>query len=173
MAKLKKPIDTSKTEGQNVAPEGKYTLVATKTEIKSSQSNKDNKYIAVFFKIAKGQFKGMAIFNNYNYWNENETAQNMARVQWKNLILAIFGKDKVINDTDEILNRPFDVELGIKEDDFGKKNVIKKYISSDETSEPEKKKKDKKKDKMKESAWADDENEPKKGKKKDKKNKKK
>lgn len=167
MAKLKKGIDTSKIEGSNVAPEGDYVLVATKTEIKKSANNPNNEYIAVSFKIAKGPYKGMMIFNNFNFWNDNESAQNIGRMQWKNLVLAIFGQDLKMSDTDEILNKPFAAELSIKEDDYGKKNIIKKYLVNDDEPDENGKDKKKKKEKMsKESAWAEDEQ--KKEKKKDK-----
>lgn len=169
MAKLPKKVKTEKFEKANTAPDGKYRFKISKAEVKSSQKNEDNQYLALNLKAIEGERKGFGVFENYNLWNDNETAQKMAEVSFKNLILAIFGCDMEISNTDELTGKTFYAEIGTKEDQFGPKNYIKKYVT-EETKE-----KKKKGEKEVPNDWNDEEEETenKNNKKKDKKKKKK
>ncbi|CAK9015901.1 Putative DNA repair helicase RadD, partial [Durusdinium trenchii] len=86
-------------------PAGEYAFIAEKEELKNSQANPSNRYIAVQFSILEGPHAGRKIFGNFNMWNSNETAQRLGRAEFKSLCQAV-GVPSPKN-TVEILNRPF------------------------------------------------------------------
>lgn len=182
MAKFKKPINTADVEDDACAPEGKYKILIKKVEIKQSSSNSDNSYLNCQCQIAAGKYKGMTFFNMFNLWNSNDNAKRMSEASFKKMVLAIFGEDKTIKDTDQLVGKAFLAELAIDDNaDFGKRNKIKKYIveetaakedDGEEEEAPKNKKKkavEEKEEETADEAWA----KPKKKKDKDKKKKKK
>ena len=125
MAKIKRPVDTGDFEESVCAPAGKYRVLIKKAEEKKSESSGAT-YLAVQFEIAKGKFKGASIFEIYNLWNDNQTAKRMAEASFKTLVMGIYGKDRTIDDTDQLVGKAVEVELIIKDDaNYGKQNKVK------------------------------------------------
>lgn len=108
-------------------PIGEYVAIITKTEQRPSKKNPANQYVQVDFKVIDGPYKNRVIFDFLNLVNENEKAVEIAQRKLSGIIRAV-GLHK-IQDTDELVNRPLVLSLGIRKgtDGYDDQNDIKEY----------------------------------------------
>lgn len=99
--------DPSQGDGQ--LPAGVHTVIATSAEAKQSQSNAANAYIQLTLRIADGPHAGSSGPLRFNMRNQNAQAQDIAYRQLSALCHAIGVLQ--VTDTDQLLNKPFKVEV--------------------------------------------------------------
>lgn len=110
-----------------VMPKGEYTLKGVEAEDKETK-NGDGTYIAATFEVVKGEYAGRKIWQNFNVTNPNEKAEKIGREQITGWARAC-GKPNA-QDTDELLERPFQCKLGIEKGTGGysDKNKIDSFL---------------------------------------------
>lgn len=103
-------------------PDGAYKVMVTKEEKKESKAG--DYYLQVFFEVVEGEYKGQNVIQNYNIWNSNVQAANIAKSAIKKIAIAT-GKE--VNPTNPMKGRVLTIEV-VQNGDF--KN-IKKYSLAD------------------------------------------
>lgn len=130
-------FDTTEYESSGgdfeVMPKGEYTLKATEAELKNTKAG-DGKYLAVTFEVVKGQYTGRKVWQNFNVVNKNAKAEQIGREQVSGWARAA-GKPNA-NDSDQLLERPFNCNLGIEKGTGGysDKNIIKSFVTGESKS---------------------------------------
>lgn len=120
--------DTGATGGSyDPIPEGEYVLKALDAEEKTT-SKGDGSYIKVKFEVAKGEYSGRLLWQNFNINNPSEKAQRIGRQQlvaWA----AACGKPDA-DDTDKLLDKPFRADVTIEKGTGGysDSNRIKAFL---------------------------------------------
>ena len=125
-----------------VMPKGEYTLKATEADLKNTKAG-NGKYLSVTFEVVKGQYTGRKVWQNFNIVNPNEKAERIGREQVSGWARAA-GKPNA-NDSDQLLERPFNCILDIEKGTGGysDKNIITSFVTGDapaKTSAPAEKK---------------------------------
>ena len=126
-------FDISETEYNErgefeIIPKGtEVTLKATEAEEKKTSAGTGS-YIAVTFEVTKGEHVGRKIWQNFNVHNPNDKAEKIGREQIAGWARAC-GKPNA-QDTDELLERPFNAKLGIEKGTGGysDKNKIDSFL---------------------------------------------
>ena len=126
-------FDISETEYNErgefeIIPKGtEVTLKATEAEEKKTSAGTGS-YIAVTFEVTKGEHAGRKIWQNFNVHNPNDKAEKIGREQIAGWARAC-GKPNA-QDTDELLERPFNAKLGIEKGTGGysDKNKIDSFL---------------------------------------------
>ena len=111
-----------------IIPKGtEVTLKATEAEEKKTSAGTGS-YIAVEFEITKGEYVGRKVWQNFNVNNPNDKAEKIGREQIAGWARAC-GKPNA-QDTDELLERPFNAKLGIEKGTGGysDKNKIDSFL---------------------------------------------
>lgn len=113
-------------------PEGEYTLKAVEAEEKDT-SRGDGSYIKVKFEVAKGEYTGRLLWQNFNINNPSETAQRIGRQQLVAWATACGRPDA--DDTDKLLEKPFLASVSIEKGTGGYKdsNRIKAFLFDNES----------------------------------------
>ena len=108
-------------------PEGEYILKAVEAEEKST-SKGDGSYIKVKFEVAKGEYTGRLLWQNFNINNPSAKAQSIGRQQVVAWATAC-GKPEA-DDTDKLLDKPFRADVVIEKGTGGYKdsNKIKGFL---------------------------------------------
>ena len=126
--------DTGATGGSyDPIPEGEYVLKALDAEEKTT-SKGDGSYIKVKFEVAKGEYSGRLLWQNFNINNPSEKAQRIGRQQlvaWA----AACGKPDA-DDTDKLLDKPFRADVTIVKGTGGysDSNRIKAFLFDQEAA---------------------------------------
>ena len=126
--------DTGATGGSyDPIPEGEYVLKALDAEEKTT-SKGDGSYIKVKFEVAKGEYSGRLLWQNFNINNPSEKAQRIGRQQlvaWA----AACGKPDA-DDTDKLLDKPFRADVTIEKGTGGysDSNRIKAFLFDQEAA---------------------------------------
>lgn len=126
-------FDISETEYNErgefeIIPKGtEVTLKATEAEEKKTSAGTGS-YIAVTFEVTKGEHAGRKIWQNFNINNPSDKAEKIGREQIAGWARAC-GKPNA-QDTDELLERPFNAKLGIEKGTGGysDKNKIDSFL---------------------------------------------
>lgn len=108
-------------------PEGVYTVAIVESDLKETKSGNGNKYISCKLEVLSNNGKGRTIWANFHLFNANQTAVEIARADWGALCRAC--KRKTVNDSSELHNFAFDVQVGLqkRKDNGEPQNYIKKY----------------------------------------------
>jgi len=108
----------------SVLPDGEYQVIITEAEMKANKSGQ-GAHIGVSMQVIEGECEGRLLWANYNVQNSNPTAEKIGRAELASLCKAI----GIINpqDTSELCDKPFIVNLGLDKKD-PTKNKIKSYI---------------------------------------------
>lgn len=126
--------DTGATGGSyDPIPEGEYVLKALDAEEKTT-SKGDGSYIKVKFEVAKGEYSGRLLWQNFNINNPSQKAQRIGRQQlvaWA----AACGKPDA-DDTDKLLDKPFRADVTIEKGTGGysDSNRIKAFLFDQEAT---------------------------------------
>lgn len=128
-------VEVSERGDFEIMPKGEYTLKATAAEEKET-SAKTGTYIAAEFEVVKGEFTGRKVWQNFNVNNPNDKAEKIGREQIAGWARAC-GKPNA-QDTDELLERPFQCKLGIEKGTGGysDKNKIDSFLMPGAASKP-------------------------------------
>ena len=126
-------FDISETEYNErgefeIIPKGtEVTLKATEAEEKKTSAGTGS-YIAVEFEITKGEYVGRKVWQNFNINNPSDKAEKIGREQVAGWARAC-GKPNA-QDTDDLLERPFNAKLGIEKGTGGysDKNKIDSFL---------------------------------------------
>lgn len=112
-------------------PEGEYILKALEAEEKET-SKGDGSYIKVKFEVAKGEYAGRLLWQNFNINNPSERAQQIGRQQIVAWATACGKPDA--DDTDKLLEKPFKAVVDIQAGSGGYKpsNRIKVFLFDSE-----------------------------------------
>ena len=121
-------VDTTSVGGSTPIPRGRYSFILVNSEDRASKANPQNRYLACEFKIIDGQYSGRKFFKNFNLWNANEKATQIAIREFANLCKAL-NKPK-INDSNELHNIPGVVDLDIETNERGAQNKVKQFVES-------------------------------------------
>lgn len=106
-------------------PDGDYQVVITEAEMKDNK-NTAGSHVGATLLVIDGEFEGRLLWANYNIKNANPTAEKIGRAELAQLCQAIgIGNPK---DTDELVNKPFMVKLGVDRKD-NSRNKIKAYMA--------------------------------------------
>lgn len=116
-------------------PDGEYTLKALEAEEKQT-SKGDGSYIKVKFEVAKGEYAGRLLWQNFNINNPSEKAQRIGRQQLVAWATACGKPDA--DDTDKLLEKPFRAAVSIEKGTGGysDSNRIKAFLFDQEESAP-------------------------------------
>lgn len=108
-------------------PEGEYILKAVDAEEKSTKAGTGS-YISVKFEVARGEFSGRLLWQNFNINNPSEKAQRIGRQQLVAWATAC-GKPEA-DDTDKLLEKPFRADVTIEKGTGGyaDSNRIKAFL---------------------------------------------
>ena len=156
MAKMKKKFNAKKAQrGQNgfePIPPGKYPAQIVESEIKKSSAGND--YLKIVYQVLDGEFKGRKIFDNFNLWNDNSTAREIAEREFANLCDALGLGTQVIEDSKILHKTPFLLKVKVRpaEGQYDATNDAAGYFPLEEKKG---KKGKKKKGKKKNNPWED------------------
>lgn len=109
-------VDTSDaaglSEGFKAVPPGFYPLYMESSEKKDTKDGK-GAYLACIFKVATlDEYEGASIFCNFNFWNENQKAVEIAKSSWRAICEAALGQPTAINNESASLhNKLFVAEI--------------------------------------------------------------
>lgn len=108
-------------------PPGEYTLKALEAEERTTSAGTGT-YIKAKFEIVKGPHAGRWIWQNFNITNPNPKAQSIGRQQLVAWATAA-GRPEA-DDTDKLLEKPFQAEVGIEKGTGGyaDSNRIKAFL---------------------------------------------
>jgi len=105
-------------------------LKAVEAEEKDT-SKGDGSYIKVKFEVAKGEYAGRLLWQNFNINNPSEKAQRIGRQQLVAWATACGKPDA--DDTDKLLDKPFRAAVSIEKGTGGYKdsNKVKAFLFDD------------------------------------------
>lgn len=125
-------VDPSAPAEYSPIPDGEYILTAVDAEEKET-SRGDGSYIKVKFEVARGEYSGRLLWQNFNINNPSEKAQRIGRQQLVAWATACGKPDA--DDTDKLLDKQFRAEVSIEKGTGGyaDSNRIKVFMfDSDE-----------------------------------------
>jgi hypothetical protein len=100
-------IDTSTAEalreGFQPIPPGDYMLFMESSE-KTETRDGNGEYLKCVFVVANGEFEGAKITANFNFWNQNQKAVDIAKSQWRALCEAVLNQPTAINNESSSLH---------------------------------------------------------------------
>lgn len=120
-------VEVSAPAEYDPIPEGEYILKALEAEEKET-SKGDGSYIKVKFEVAKGEYAGRLLWQNFNINNPSERAQQIGRQQIVAWATACGKPDA--DDTDKLLEKPFKAVVDVQAGNNGYKpsNRIKVFL---------------------------------------------
>ncbi|MCC6358080.1 MAG: DUF669 domain-containing protein [Phycisphaerales bacterium] len=109
-------------------PEGKYPMIATASELKTTSSGNGN-YLAFTYEVIDGQYKGRKLWHNFTRQNANADAVRIGNEQLSAFCRAVNVMQP--RDSAQLHNIPFIGSVGVKkrEDTKELKNVLKGWDS--------------------------------------------
>lgn len=117
-------------ETTNYSPLSCGEYLATVNDFVKKVSKTGNTYYSLSINV-----NNRKIFDNLNLFHATESVRNIALSKIKNLLIAMnFDADSLSNCTEQQLEmyikcgNKFIVDLGIKVDEMGEKNTIKKFL---------------------------------------------
>lgn len=93
-------------------PAGDYTLIVDSSERVSTKAG-DGELLKTSLTIVDGEYKGRKIFFNFNLWNKNQTAKEIAWRQFSGLCRAC-GKYQPVGDSAALHDIPFRAKVKIR-----------------------------------------------------------
>ncbi len=137
MAKLNfNPSTVPAATTYELIPVGSYLAMAVSTEVKPTKSGTGH-YLQIVFEIVDGAAKGRKIFQRLNISNESPTAEKIAQQELAAICKATIG-DRVLEDSDELLNIPLTIDVIIEagKGGYSDQNRIKNYRPASQPAAP-------------------------------------
>jgi hypothetical protein len=104
-------------------PKGTYTARVLKAEIKTSKAG--NKYISCDVQIIQGASQGKLVDCNFHLWANDSKFRSDSRRKFARLVSSCGIQTEIkVNDLSVIVDKPFLVDIGEQEDNFGNVNCI-------------------------------------------------
>jgi len=135
-------FDPETQEGNSPLPVGEYVAQIVEASVLQPKSG-DGHYLALTWKIAKGEFEGRQVWQRITYLHSSEQAQTIGRKTLKDLCDAL-GVNEQVKDAEVFLFKPVRTRLGIERDKQGvypDKNRITRILpleaKSEEAEQPE------------------------------------
>lgn len=133
MAYLGETFDSSTVEPskpRGTLPPGWYPAYIKESEIKptkkAQEDGGDDCLIAITFEVSQGEYQGSKFWENINYRNRNQTAQEIGQGQFSALCRAL--NKTTVKDTNELHNRELMVKLDVEvQEGRNPRNVVKEY----------------------------------------------
>jgi hypothetical protein len=121
---------------REVIPPDWYTAIIDASDVKPTKKaqeaeqyggeGKDDRLLALTFRVIEGQYKDALIFTNLNIVNGNPQAQEIAQRDLSAICHAL-GKIKV-RDSSELHNRPLRIKVDVeKKEGYNPRNIVKGY----------------------------------------------
>ena len=98
-------------------PVGEYVAQIVEANVLQPKSG-DGSYLALVWKISKGDFEGRLVFHQIIFAHSNEQAQTIGRKTLKDLCVALDVNEQV-NDAEVFRFKPARIRLGIEKDKQG------------------------------------------------------
>jgi len=116
-----------RAKGFSPVPAGWYSCQIDKAEIKPTKG-KDGRFVTVHFKVLKGDYKGRIIFENYNFDNPNQQAEEIAHGHLASICDAI-GIEFTDLKSPEQMKGKLDIQVSITpgENGYAPKNKVNSY----------------------------------------------
>jgi hypothetical protein len=125
MASLGKTgFDYTKIEDSDVIAAGEYAMKIVESAIVPTKAG-TGKILVLTMEVMEGPMKGRRHWERLNIVNPNDVAQSIAHKQLKRICEAA-GVPSPLLDSEDLHHKPFMATLAIREDDYGKKNDLKK-----------------------------------------------
>jgi len=122
------PNQVEPSQSLEPVPAGEYKLALSQSEIVETK-NRDGKYLKCEFVILEGAHKGRKVWANFNCWNKNQVAVEIAWRQLGDLCRAC-GFYRDLEDSSALHNIPFAAKLSIKKSEgYRDQNEISEYIA--------------------------------------------
>ena len=121
-------LDVDTTEAKELGdnspfPPGEYNAYIDASERKLTKAG-DGEYLSTTWAIHGGEHDGRKIFHNFNLWNKNEIAVNIAKSEWRAVCEATVGKPGVSN-SDDVHHKKCIVTVGLETDHKGQpRNIL-------------------------------------------------
>lgn len=107
-------------------PVGKYKVIVTASDVRDTKTG-SGQYVWLEMTVIDGEFEGRKIFDQINFRNQSQQAQDIGQRQLSGLCHAV-GKLRVA-DTSEYHEIPFYADLKIQDDPkYGAKNRVAAYV---------------------------------------------
>ena len=104
-------------------PPGEYTAYIDESERKTTKAG-DGEYLSTKWIINGGEHDGRVIFHNFNLWNKNDVAVNIAKSEWRAVCEVTTGKPGVSN-SEEVHHKKCIITVGLETDQKGQpRNTI-------------------------------------------------
>ena len=117
-------------EGQSfdLIPDGWYNAVIEKAELKDTKDY-TGKYIDISYKITGPAQENRLVFGNVNIQSKSEKAEEIGLGQLRQIAAALGLAS--ISDTEQLVNRPVSIKVGIKKgnEGYSDKNDVKAWKS--------------------------------------------
>lgn len=127
-------FDLTNVKDDSVLEAGLYYAQVEKAELKKTRDG-TGEYINVMFNILGPKAAGKKVFSMYNVKNRNEQAVNIGLSQLKQL--AQSANIPLTSVTPQaLIGAVVDITLGVRGDEFGMKNVVKKHSPSTKNALP-------------------------------------
>ena len=109
-------------------PNGDYKLALTESDTQPTKNN-DGKFLKCTFTVLEGEFKGRKIWTNFNFWNKNPQAVEIAWRQFGDLCRAC-GIYRAVKDSVELHDIPFMATVNTRtQEGYRPSNEIAVYIA--------------------------------------------
>ena len=95
-------------------PPSEYTAYIDASKRKLTKAS-DGEYLSTTWVIHGGEYDGRKIFHNFNLWNKNEVAVNIAKSEWKAVCESTVGKPGVSN-SDDVHHKKCIITVGLETD---------------------------------------------------------
>ena len=99
-------------EDRTTIPPGTYLAEIKDAAVK--QSSTGNDYLAITYRIIKGDHKGRLVWGNYNLWHDNATPREIAEKEFASLCDAIGLGDDTVTDTKQITGKRLNLKVKIR-----------------------------------------------------------
>lgn len=119
-------VDISERSYEPIPP-GYYRVAIVEASVKTTKAGTGT-YVNLKMQVLDGKHQNRYVFERLTLTNPNETAVRIGREQLAMLCIAV-GKPE-IEDTSELLNRPFRAKVAIesrRDDPAEKQNVVKGF----------------------------------------------
>jgi len=124
-------LDLSSVSESGLPPAGEYQLCIDDAVVKDTKSG-TGQYINVRWKFLDGPSEGATFFTMFNIKNDNPTAVRIGLGELKRLLKAAGRDTSKLAAAGDLCGVVVRAIIAIKEDDFGERVVIKKFITSAE-----------------------------------------
>jgi hypothetical protein len=99
-------------ENRTTIPPGTYLAEIKNAEVRESSTG--NNYLAVTYRIIKGDHKGRLVWGNYNLWHDKATPREIAEKEFATLCDAIGVGDDTVTDTKQLVGKRLNLTAKIR-----------------------------------------------------------